>query len=76
MLLCGNIWIHDVADILHLEFVVAVDLHKVLLEENLLIKELLFSCQNFQACRNLFIAITDNHNKEVIFGEVRLWIHF
>ena len=76
MLFSGNIWIHDVADILHLKFIVAVDLHKILLEENLLIKELLLSRQNFKACRNLVISVTNYYDKEVVLGKVRLWIYF
>jgi len=70
-----DLWVHDILHLLHLEIVVTIDIHKAFLKENLLIEESFVSSQSLKAVRYTLVSITNYHHKEVIFGELCLWIN-
>ena len=67
-----DFWVHDIDDLSHFPDVIPSQLHKVLLEEHLLVKKLLLSCQLLQTLWNPLVAITDDTHEEVVFRELVL----
>lgn len=63
-------FVHYITQITHLEFLIAVQLHKALLEKHFLVKEAFIAGQRLHAGRDVIVAIGDHGNKKIILGEV------
>ena len=62
--------IHYITHTLHLELLLLVGLHEIVLEKHLFIKELFVTGKLFETFRNLVVAIADKDNEKVVFGEI------
>ena len=69
-LVLGDAFVHYVAHITHLEFLITVQLHKSLLKQHFFIEEAFITSQRLHARRNVIVAISDHGNEKIILGEV------
>ena len=65
-----NTFVHYVSHIAHLEFLIAVQLHKALLKQNFLIEETFFTSQRLHAGWNVIVTIGDHGNQKIILREI------
>ena len=52
-------WVHDFVQLFHRKFLVFVDVHEALLEEDFLIEEPFLTGHLLEACRDALIAINN-----------------
>ena len=64
-----NVFMHDVAQVFHLEIAFAVHLHQSFLEENFLVKKSFLSSDCLETRWDILVAIADHHNKEIVLGK-------
>lgn len=69
-----HFWVTHISHVLHLELLVAIQVHKALLKEDFFVQEAFVSSQFLETVWDAVITITDDHDEEVVLSELSVLV--